>query len=59
MRIPTAIWIGEPSSAALRGASWSRRSLFFDARREQFVALAARSAVPAIYEVRDYVLAGG
>jgi putative ABC transport system substrate-binding protein len=33
--------------------------LFFNARREQFVALAARYAVPAIYEVRDYVVAGG
>jgi putative ABC transport system substrate-binding protein len=33
--------------------------LFFNSRREQFAALAARYAVPAIYEVRDYVVAGG
>jgi putative ABC transport system substrate-binding protein len=33
--------------------------LFFNARREQFVALAARYAVPAIYDSRDFVTAGG
>jgi putative tryptophan/tyrosine transport system substrate-binding protein len=41
------------------GALLVDADLFFNARREQFVALAARSAVPAIYEVRDYVVAGG
>ncbi|HVS57242.1 MAG TPA: ABC transporter substrate-binding protein [Casimicrobiaceae bacterium] len=32
---------------------------FFTARREQFVALAARHAVPTIYEWREFVMAGG
>jgi ABC-type uncharacterized transport system substrate-binding protein len=32
---------------------------FFTARREQIVALAARQGVPAIYELREFVMAGG
>ena len=32
---------------------------FFNVRREQFVALAARYKVPAIYDIRQYVTAGG
>jgi ABC-type uncharacterized transport system substrate-binding protein len=34
-------------------------SPFFNSRREQFVALAARHVVPAIYERRDFAAAGG
>jgi putative tryptophan/tyrosine transport system substrate-binding protein len=32
---------------------------FFTARREQIVALAARHGVPAIYELREFAMAGG
>jgi putative tryptophan/tyrosine transport system substrate-binding protein len=32
---------------------------FFDPRRDRLVALAARHRMPAIYQFRDYVLAGG
>jgi putative ABC transport system substrate-binding protein len=32
---------------------------FFNTRREQIVALTARHAVPAIYQVREFVAAGG
>ena len=32
---------------------------FFNARRDQFVALAARYNVPAIFDVREFVTAGG
>jgi putative ABC transport system substrate-binding protein len=32
---------------------------FFISRREQIVALAARHAVPTIYELREYTAAGG
>jgi putative tryptophan/tyrosine transport system substrate-binding protein len=33
--------------------------LFLDSRREQIIGLAARHAVPAIYELRHFVAAGG
>jgi putative ABC transport system substrate-binding protein len=32
---------------------------FFNSRREQFVALSARQAIPALYEQREFALAGG
>jgi putative ABC transport system substrate-binding protein len=32
---------------------------FFSVRRERLIVLAARHAIPAIYELRDYALAGG
>jgi putative ABC transport system substrate-binding protein len=32
---------------------------FFNARRDQIVALAARYAIPAIYDRRDFAAAGG
>jgi putative ABC transport system substrate-binding protein len=34
-------------------------SPFFNTRREQLIALAARHAVPAMYEWRDFAMAGG
>jgi putative tryptophan/tyrosine transport system substrate-binding protein len=41
------------------GALVVSSNAFFNARREQIVALAARHAVPAIYDGREYAAAGG
>ena len=32
---------------------------FFDGRRDQIVALAARDSIPAIYEQREFAVGGG
>ena len=41
------------------GALLVDSDLFFNARREQIVALAAQNKVPAIYDLRDYAAGGG
>ncbi|MEO8133899.1 MAG: ABC transporter substrate-binding protein [Betaproteobacteria bacterium] len=41
------------------GALLVESDIYFNARREQIVALVARNKVPAIYEGREYVAAGG
>jgi putative ABC transport system substrate-binding protein len=34
-------------------------SAYFDPTREQIIAFAARSKIPAIYQLREYAVAGG
>ena len=56
---------GEIDAAFTRLAAASANALivqndpFFDTRRVQLIALAARQAVPAIYHIREFPLAGG
>ena len=48
------------SLAQLRaGALLVGTDAFFNARREQFAALAVRYAMPAVFEFREFVAAGG
>jgi ABC-type uncharacterized transport system substrate-binding protein len=53
----------DPAFAALSqiraGALVVSSNAFFNTRREQIVALAARHAIPAIYDGREYAAAGG
>jgi hypothetical protein len=49
-----AVLVEQRVRALLIGAD-----LFFTASRERLVALAARHAIPAIYELRDYTVADG
>src|SRR5438105_15815831 len=39
--------------------SWSGPDPFFDTRRDRLIALAAQHKLPAIYQFREYALAGG
>ena len=49
----------KPSSKRGAGALLVGADPFFTQRREQLVALAARHGIPAIYDGRDFTVAGG
>ena len=59
----TAAWPlaarAQPNRARRIGALLVGNDVFFYSQREQIVALAARHAIPAIYQVREYTQAGG
>jgi len=49
----------KPGRAACRGAVLVGADAFFNSRRDQIIGLVAHLRLPAIYEVREFVAAGG
>jgi hypothetical protein len=37
----------------------SRKAIYFDVRRERIIGFAERQRLPAIYQFREYAVAGG
>ena len=60
--MPASIAISKRPSQLFRNSALVRSwlaSVPYDRRKEQLAALAARHALPAIYQYREYALAGG